>query len=201
MMRLTIAGVHMDTGDAIRAHTEARLGELEQHFNQMQAVTATFVHEPHHHHIHIAELSVTGSGLLLRAEGQGVDFYGAIDDAIAKLKRQLEKYKGKIESHHARRRDQKGAIAGDLMAFEEAEVVADATDGAVPDGVFAAFAPDIVKKEVSQLAPMTVDEAVMQMDLLHKPAFLFMNTATNQLNMVYREGGNRIRWVAPKVAA
>lgn len=199
-MRLMIAGVHMETGDAIREHTEAKLEELKQHFGQMQSVTATFIHEPHHHHLHLAELTVTGTGLMLRAEGQGVDFYAAVDEAIAKLKRQLDKYKGKIEKHHARSAEKK--TANGLMAFVESEVAEESLDGvAIPEGAFAEFAPDIVKKEVSQLAPMTVDEAVMQMDLLHKPAFLFMNTATRQLNMVYREASNRVRWVAPKVAA
>jgi hypothetical protein len=38
----------------------------------------------------------------------------------------------------------------------------------------------------------------MQMDLLHRPAFLFLNVETGQLNMVHRDGENTIRWVAPK---
>jgi len=41
---------------------------------------------------------------------------------------------------------------------------------------------------------------VMQMDLLHRPAYLFLNAETGQLNMVFRDGTNSVRWVAPKGA-
>jgi putative sigma-54 modulation protein len=198
-MRLTITGVHMDTGNALREHTEAKVLDLKQYFDQVLDADVTFVHEPHHHHLHLAEVTVHASGLMLRAEGQGVDFYGAVDDATGKLKRQLEKYKGRLEKRLRVAKEKRGA--SNVLAFEEAAVHDGAADEvAGVDGLFSEFAPEIVKKEVSRVAPMTVDEAVMQMDLLHKPAFLFMNVATSELNMVYREGGNTVRWVAPKAA-
>jgi hypothetical protein len=45
---------------------------------------------------------------------------------------------------------------------------------------------------------MSVDEAVMQMDLLHKPAYMFLNAKSGKMNMVYRESEGRIRWISPK---
>lgn len=214
-MRLTIAGVHMDVGEALREHAQARMSDLKTYFSQVLDVNVAFVHEAHHHHLHRADVTVHAQGgLMLRAEGQGVDWYGALDDASDKLSRQLKKYKGKLARHHARQSYREKVRDLGPIAFEEAtfsgELVDDAKggviDGVPVDGVadmagLDGFAPDIVKKEVSQIAPMTVDEAVMQMDLLHKPAFLFMNEGTNQLNMVYRDSGNVVRWVAPKVAA
>ncbi len=199
-MRVTIAGVHMTTGDALKQHAEAKATELAHHFEKINTVHVAFVQEPHHHHLHAAELTVQANGITLRAEGQGLDWYAALDEATAKLVRQLEKYKGRLNKHRERRSQFKEHLK-DMgpMAMEERLMAEEALDGA-PTDFFAAFAPKVAKKEVSEVAPMSLDEAVMQMDLLHKPAFLFRNAQTGVLNMVYREGENAIRWVAPKEA-
>jgi len=194
-MRLTIAGVHMDVGEALKEYTEEKVQALSTFFDKLTDVDVRFHHEPPKRHL--SELIIRANGLLLRAEGEGADWYGCVDDALAKIHKQLDKYKGRLEKRRVTRRELKEQVAFDVLHFEEAEVQTDGLDGMV-DGAFADFAPAIVRKEVSQLSPMSVDDAVMQMDLLHKPAFLFVNHDTNELNMVYREGENAIRWVAPK---
>jgi putative sigma-54 modulation protein len=200
-MHLSIAGVHMETSEALRAHTEERVKSIKAFFDQVIDVNVKFVHDTKHAHMHLADVTVLASGLMLRAEAQAADWYAAIDAAVEKLQKQLKKYKGKLEQRKSQQQEYKERVR-DLgpLAFEEVPMA----DGAEEDGLerqFAEFAPDIAKKEVSKISPMTVDEAVMQMDLLHKPAFLFMNVDTKELNMVYREGENSVRWVAPKMAA
>ena len=189
----------MDTSEALRQHTEARMESLKTYFDQVLDVNVKFIHEPHHNHLHVADITVHASGLMLRAEGNGGDWYGAVDEAVGKIQKQLKKYKGKLESRRSVQQEFKEKIR-DLgpLAFEDHYMRDGEANGL--DGAFSEFAPDISKKEVSKISPMTVDEAVMQMDLLHKPAFLFMNVETSELNMVYREGDNGVRWVAPKQA-
>lgn len=195
-MRVTVSGVHMETGKALQEHAEDRMKELKEYFDQVVDVNVTFVQEAHHHNIHVADVTVHVSGLTLRAEAQGIDWYGALDEAISKLLRQLDKYKGRLHKHREKQRKHKESVK-DIgpMAFVEASVSDEVLEA---DGIFDEFAPEIVRKEVSKIAPMSVDDAVMQMDLLHKPAFLFLNESTGKLNMVYREAGNTVRWVAPK---
>jgi putative sigma-54 modulation protein len=197
-MNITIAGVHMETGAALQHHTEEKAAVLAQHFDKIIDVHAAFVQEPHHHHLHGAELTVQASGNTLHAKGQGIDFYAALDDATEKLVRQLDKYKGRLGKQRERQAKFKEHLR-DMgpMAFEEAHLD-EATLDAAPTDIFAEFAPNISRKEVTKVAAMSIDEAVMQMDLLHKPAYLFMNAKTGVLNMVYREGDNAVRWIAPK---
>ena len=192
-MRLTIAGVHMDTGDALRQYTEEKTAGLETYFDKLTEVNVAFRPEAAPSQ-HTCELTVHGSGLMLRAEGEGSTWYACLDNAMEKLLKQIQKYKGKLEKRRADRRDLKEQVAFDMVTFVEAEL----PDNDGIDRAFAEFAPQIVRKEVGRLAPMSVDDAVMQMDLLHKPAFLFVNHDTNELNMVYREGENSVRWVAPR---
>lgn len=197
-MRVTIAGLHMVTGDALKEHAHSKATELATHFEKVNTVHVAFVQEAHHHHLHGAELTVQANGITLHAEGQGVDWYAALDDATGKLTRQLDKYKGRLTKHRERRSQFKEHLK-DLgpLALEE-HVMDDSVLEDLPTNLFAEFAPQVAKKEVSEIAPMSLDEAVMQMDLLHKPAFLFKNAQTGALNMVYRENGNAVRWVAPK---
>ncbi len=190
----------METSEALRAHTEERVKSIKAFFDQVIDVNVKFVHDTKHAHMHLADVTVQASGLMLRAEAQAADWYAAIDAAVEKLQKQLKKYKGKLEQRKSQQQEYKERVR-DLgpLAFEEVPM-ADGPDTGL-EAQFAEFAPDISKKEVSKISPMTVDEAVMQMDLLHKPAFLFMNVDTKELNMVYREGENSVRWVAPKMAA
>src|SRR6185369_12894664 len=107
--------------------------------------------------------------------------YASLDDAVGKLARQLEKYKGRLAKHRERRKKFKEHLK-DMgpLSFESVSVADDHLEDA-PDG-FDGFDlglelkdAAVVKKVVDKVSPMTVDEAVMQMDLLHKPAFLFLN--------------------------
>lgn len=212
-MQITISGIHMDTGEALRAHAEERLQGLEKYFDQVTEIMVNFVQESHHQHLHGAELTMYASGIMLRAEGAGIDWHAALDDAVGKLERQVERYKGRLMKHRERRKKfaeqmkLNGTAATDGMVFETAMVDSTRLDGVDGDGAaldradkafLDSFAPAVIRKDVSRVSPMTVDEAIMQMDLLHRPAFLFLNVDSNQLNMVFREGEQTIRWVAPK---
>jgi ribosomal subunit interface protein len=204
-MELKFSGVHVDVSDSLRAHAEERLQAVKTYFDHVLDVALTLVHEGHHHHLHHVELTVRVNGLTLHATGAGIDWYAGVDDAVNKTLRQLEKYKGRLTKHHARRAQFKEK----LKAYAPLEMhdstldeptLDDLPAEAIASQLYAAYAPTVVKKDVSKIAPMTVDEAVMQMDLLHKPAYLFLNAGSGQLNMVYREAENTIRWIAPKQA-
>ncbi len=205
-MQVVLSGVHVDVSDTLKTHAEERLAAVKNYFDQVHDVSVTLVQEPHHQHLHNVEITMHASGLTLHAAGTGIDWYAGVDDAVGKIMRQLEKYKGRLTKHRERRAKYKEKLK--VMApldIEDATVEEAGLDG-MADDVFAArlyadYAPTIMKKAVTKIAPMTVDEAVMQMDLLHKPAFLFLNVGSGELNMVYREEGNHIRWVAPKAGS
>ncbi|NBV54878.1 MAG: ribosome-associated translation inhibitor RaiA, partial [Proteobacteria bacterium] len=181
-----MTGVHMATGEALKAHTEAKMQELKHYFEHVMDVHVAFVKEVHHHHLHGAEVTVHVSGLTLRAEGQGIDFYAAIDDAQGKLLRQLEKYKGRLGKHRERRRKLKEKERSlPPLAMLEAEVEEEHLE-AVPADMFAEFAPKIAKKEVSRVAPMTVDEAVnffRAVPKLHAPSLTLAEVGLGYLRL------------------
>lgn len=196
-MKLNISGQHMETGDSLKNHCESKMLELKKYFEHVIDVDVTYIAPTHHRNHHLAEVHVHANGIHLHAEGDGADFYIATDAAAAKLVKQLQKYKGRLNKHRARRQEF-AAQFGNIQPMEVTSHDIDETglEDAAAD-LFADMAPEVSKKVVSKVAPMSIDEAVMQMDLLHKPAFLFQNAKTGNLNLVYREGDNRVKWIEP----
>ncbi|MDD9912827.1 MAG: ribosome-associated translation inhibitor RaiA [Alphaproteobacteria bacterium] len=196
-MKLNIAGLHMETGDSLKQHCEDRMLTLKKYFDQVLEVDVS-CHEERGKHL--AEVTVHASGIYLRALGEGDDFYQAISDAETKLERQLQRYKGRLQKHRKRRQHDNSKLK-DMQALAAVHhtVEEDSLEEAPADEAwFAEFAPTIRHKEVKKIDPMSVDEAVMQMDLLHKPAYLFQNAQTGTLNVVYRDTDGSVRWVSPQ---
>ncbi len=193
-MKLNIAGLHLQTGDSLQAYCEEKMQTLKKYFDQVIEVDLSLREEHEHHY---AEVTVIASGVNLRALGDGTDFFKAVDVAEQKLERQLKKYKGRLKKHRKRRQhnNEKSKIFQMLSTTER--TVDDKALEDAPEDMFVEYAPTIVHKDVKNLEPMSVDEAVMQMDLLHKPAFLFQNAQTGKLNVVYREAENQIKWIEP----
>lgn len=196
-MKITISGHNVDTGDALQAHATTKMNDLQEYFDQIQTVSVIFGQEAHHQHLHRADVTVHASGIVLRAGGNGIDFYAAVDDATAKLVKQLKKYKGRLNKHRDRRRKYAKKLEGMRPVSMEDSALDEVALDTAADDIFENYSASVEKKEVGEIVPMSVDEAVMQMDLLHKPAFLFLNASSGSLNMVYRDG-EAVRWVAPK---
>lgn len=194
-MQVHITGRHIELGETLKDHCEERAQGLTKHFHNIVDVQVNLAIEGHRH---VAELVANASGLVARADGEGTDLYGAVDAAASKLTKQLDKYKGRLQKHRRRRQEASvnwGAIPP--MQTTERVVEEDSLDEA-PDDIMAEFMPKIVHKELKDLQPLSVDEAVMQMDLMHMNFYLFQNPQTKQINAVYRRGDGKVAWVEPQ---
>lgn len=94
-MKLTITGIHMDTGTTLQAHTEEKLAKLREHFDHLTDVHVAYTHNHNYH----ADITLHVNGAHLKAEGRGVDPYVAMNDATKKLVAQLDKHKGRLQKH------------------------------------------------------------------------------------------------------
>lgn len=118
----------------------------------------------------VAQITVRGKGVMLRAEERSDDIFASVDAAVDKLLRQIKRYKGK---HWDRRGDGRSAaeVAPDLppVEFEEEE------------------APRIVRRKRFLLQPMDELEALEQMELLgHENFFVYLDGQSGRVNVLYR---------------
>jgi putative sigma-54 modulation protein len=180
-----VQGKHMTVTDALRHHVEQKLSKLPRHFDQIQDAQAVLSVSRNRAvgRAQIAEVTVWCDGLVLRAEELSPDMYTSIDRAVAKLNRQIAKYrdriieKRRIDVSRARRRTQRSAEAA-LRAGPPPKA-----EAAAPDET---LAPGIVRTKRFDLKPMTVAEATLQMELLGHAFFVFRNSTTNDVSVIYR---------------
>ena len=114
----------------------------------------------------IAELTLYGSGRILRATERDRDMYVAIDKAVSKLARQIKKYHGKQIN---RTQAQESALRAQFIPTSPSEGM-----------------PVIVKEKSIALKPMTAEEAALQMEMLGHDFFVFVNADTDNTNVIYR---------------
>ncbi len=131
---------------------------------------------------HVAQMTVSGRDMLLRAEERSNDIYTSIDATLDKLHRRVDKYKGK----RLRGRVETGPVK--LGAMEEPELEPAALD------------QPIVRRKKFMIEPMSESEAVEQMHLLgHEEFFLFQNVRTAAVNVIYKRRDGTFGLLEPEI--
>lgn len=116
----------------------------------------------------VAQITIRGRGYILRAEERSDDVFTALDSAVDKLQRQMERFKGKRQKG---RGDGKSASEVIPAVLEE--------EGEEDQSL-------IVRRKKFTLTPMDEIEALEQMKLLsHEDFFVFFNSVTNSVNVLY----------------
>jgi putative sigma-54 modulation protein len=116
----------------------------------------------------VVEITITGKGFILRTEESDADMLTAIDNAVDKMQRQIERFKGK----RARGRGD-GTPASEVIPTQEVEE--------------SSLSAKIVRRKSFTLLPMDENEAIEQMALLeHEDFFVFYNVETNLINVIYK---------------
>ncbi|MCP4356202.1 MAG: ribosome-associated translation inhibitor RaiA [Proteobacteria bacterium] len=200
-MEVKVSGVHFDVGDSLSQFCEEKLAELEKYSVNVVSAYVKFSNSKSVGSIK-AEMNIRMSGLRVKATATNEDAYAAFTAALEKAEKQVAKYKDRIKKHNSNRREEPAKLAEMPVLEVHSQFIEEGSLSEAPEDIFSDFLPKIEKKEVKQIQTLTVDEAVMQMDLLHLNFFIFQNANTEQLNIVYREadGSNKIGWVEPKVA-
>jgi putative sigma-54 modulation protein len=186
-MQIDITFRRMEPSDALRNYLNDKMGRIKK-----------FLARPSHAHVVLtserfrnkADITLTlNNGLFVKGVDTSDDMYFSIDQALTRIEKQLRKYKEKIQSH-------KPAPAPTLKLADhtfEADVETDFVDEdlepAAEENQKAAQA-EVQRKIVSSseisVEPMEINSALMQMELRNSHFFLFLNTQTNTLNVVYR---------------
>ncbi len=155
--------------DDLRAYAEKKLSKLDKYFRSDAETAITARTERGHCCL---EVTLRSDGMLMRAACRDTDVFRAIDIAEVTIDRQIRKNKTRLEK---RLRD--GAFEK-LIASSDAEPVEEEREF------------DIVRTKRFAVKPMTVEEAILQMNLLNHEFFVFKNAADNErFSVVYKRHG------------
>ena len=162
-MRMTILGKGMEVSDYLRESAEKQANKLSKYFRDDTPMQITMSIQ---HNRHIVEITIPYKGGVIRAEECSDDMYNSISGALKKIERQVLKYRTKLE------RDLRSGFDAQPV-FEEQSEYDDHHEGRV------------VKTKKFAMKPMTVDEAIMQFELIGHPFYVFCNSETNAINVLY----------------
>ena len=166
IVAIAIRGKNIDVTPALRDYVEKRIGKITKYFEMLGEISVVLTVEKGRH---IVEVTVPANGIILRGEEATSDMYTSIDLVIEKLEKQIEKYKTKLE----RRLRGKG--------FKAELVTPVAAPASVDEDEF-----PLVKTKRFAVKPMDVQEAIMQMNLVHHDFYVFINSDSEDVNVVYR---------------
>ena len=188
-MGISVKGIHVDVGDALRGHAESKLqSSVAKYFENALESTVVFSKEGFGFR---ADISVhAGRGMIMQGRSDGNDAYGAFDGALGRINKQLRRYKRRIRNHH-----QNGPSEVELL-IAQYSILASESEDELPEVSEAT----IVAELTHHIATLTVSEAVMRMDLAHTPVMMFKNRAHGELNVVYRREDGNIGWIDPRDA-
>jgi ribosomal subunit interface protein len=189
-MEIVVAGRHTEVLPKYRAHLEQKLAKVEQLAPRAQRVDVLVSREANPRQSESrerVELTVVDRGPVIRAEACADDRYAALDLALAKLLERLRRSRDRRKAH----RNHTPLAPVDVRPPEETDdgVPAEAadTDGTVETTL--GDSPVVIREKVHAAQPMTVDDALYEMELVGHDFFLFVDAETAQPSVAYRRRG------------
>lgn len=166
-MKITITGRKVNLRDSFKERIIKKLSKFDKVFGDEAEAIVTVTVEKRSRTV---EITVMSKGFIYRAEQRSNDLEEALDLAVAHLSGQIRKNKTKLSKRHK--------ADASVLAYEpydEPDDVEEAEDEF-----------RIVRSKKFAVKPMTVEEAVLQMNMLGHQFFMFRNDETNVINLVYR---------------
>ncbi len=174
-MNLIIRGKNIQVTPALKDHVERRIGKLEK-FLQFDEVQVALSVEKDRQKV---EVTIPLTNYILRGEEETTDMYSSVDMVIDKLEKQVDKYKTRFYN-----KNRNGSIKDlELQSMVEKDEEK----------------PEIVRTKRFAMKPMSVDEAVLQMNLIGHNFFVFTNAETNHTNVVYQRKDKNYGLIEPEV--
>ncbi len=186
-MDVRVAGHQVEIGESLRDQAVGRMQSLaEKYFARAVAANVTVSPGPHNDFI-CDIVAPVAQGVVLKAHHRAPDAHIAFEGAGDKIEKQLSRYAKRLREH-------KGNGADPFVEDASYTVFAPSFD-VEPDTV--GSNPTIVAETKVDIPEASVSDAVMLLDLRNTNALMFKNSASGELNMIYRRDDGNIGWVEP----
>ncbi len=183
--QIEITGRNMEVTDRLEDYVTKKVSKLDRYLNNIDEAHIDLAYAKSARSAsdrQVAQLTIRGKGFILRSEERSDDIYSAIDTALDRMQRRIERYKGK---RNRGRGD--GRSAAEVAPFPEIEE--EETD-----------VPLIARRKHFVVSPMDEEEAIEQMILLgHEDFFVFFNAATETINVLYQRRDGTYGLIEPEV--
>lgn len=180
-MKLMVTGTNIEITPALKSYVQRKLGKLDRHLpNVIEAkveISEEKTKSPQQHYL--VRATVAGGGGVFHGEERGEDLFRAIDKVAAVMTRQLEHHKGKLYDKGRGSSLARGEFNEEIEAAETT--------------------PKVVKTKRFIIKPMSVVEAVEQMEALGHAFFLYFDADAEELKLIYRRRDGNYAIIEPEL--
>jgi putative sigma-54 modulation protein len=186
-MQLSTTFRHMDASQAVREYAADKLEKIRKYFNK-DPISAHAVFSVERGFHHVADLNITlPSGIVINAKETTEDMYSSIDLAAARIERQVRRWKDKIRDH----KPHGGPVTSVREMVIEPEEVEPRPAPAETSAKPTPPAPakhnyQVVKDERFTARSLSVEDAVMQLNLLGDELLVFTDAGSGRTSVLYR---------------
>jgi len=185
-VEVEIYGRNLEVTDRIRDYVTKKASKLDRYLTGIEETRIDLAYVKSARSAsdrQVAQITVRGKGFILRSEERADDIFTAFDEALDKVQRRMERYKGK---RHRGRGD--GRSAAEVVPQVEEEEHTEE------------LGPVIARRKRFVLTPMDEIEALEQMVLLgHESFFVFFNANTNAINILYQRRDGTYGLIEPEI--
>ncbi len=161
-MKVIITSKNFNASNHLKETIEKKLEKLGKYFSDDIVANIMLTMENNKQKV---EATINARGMIFRAEDVSTEAYECIDKVIDKLSSQMSRFKSKLQKKY---KDNKEFVFSEVPECDEE-----------PEEI------KVVKKKKFELLPMSVEEAIIQMELLGHSFFVFLNVETDSVNVVY----------------
>lgn len=185
-LEVEIYGRSMDVTDHLKEYVDKKVSKLDRYLPDIDEARVDLAYVKSARSAadrQVAQITIRGKGFILRSEERADDIYAALDTAIDKMQRRIERFKGKRTRGRGDGKSAAEVVAQPVVEEETAEL-----------------GPTIVRRKHFPLSPMDELEAIEQMSLLgHENFFIFFNVNTNAINILYRRRDGNFGLIEPEI--
>jgi putative sigma-54 modulation protein len=181
-MQITTTFRHMESSEPLKVYAQEKLEKVQKYIDEPIVAQVFLTVEKIRH---TAEITINAKGITIKASEETNDMYAAIDAVTDKIERQLRRYKERIKAHKPSNDGTDKRVKKTVLTAESIEQSQE---------------PVIIKSNTFSIKPMSVEEAVMQMDLLHKEFLVFTDSTTEDINVIYRRKDGNYGLIEPQKA-
>ena len=177
-MKFIIIGKNIDVTPGLKDAVESKLGKLQRYFTPDTEIHVTLSVQKEQQKI---EVTIPVKGHIIRSEQESNDMYVSIELVEEVIERQLKKYKNKLIDKKRNAADfAPEYVDEDEEIFEDEEV-------------------KIIRAKKFGIKPMNAEEACVQMELLGHEFYVFLNSDTNEVNVVYKRRDGAYGLIEPEL--
>lgn len=189
-MKLVIQGKNIEITDAIREYVHQKIEKAVNHFQNITTevdVHLSVARNPRINSKQTAEVTIYANGTVIRAQEGSEDLYASIDLVADKIQRQLRKYKEKLLHKKTHAQPKTGVVV------EQAPVEIDLIGDRTPE-----LPNEVLRMKYFAMPPMTIEEALEQLQLVDHDFYMFRNIKTGEINVIYERNHGGYGVIQPR---